>query len=75
MYGEDSRLMYDLADQGGEICSLRFDLTVPFARWLAMNNVSQIKRTSLPAVRRDQPGADFASSTNAISTLRASTTP
>jgi histidyl-tRNA synthetase len=43
-YGENARLMYDLADQGGVICSLRFDLTVPFARWLAMNNVSQIKR-------------------------------
>ncbi len=31
-YGEDSRLIYDLQDQGGEICSLRYDLTVPFAR-------------------------------------------
>jgi histidyl-tRNA synthetase len=48
--------MYDLADQGGEICSLRFDLTVPFARWLAMNNVSQIKRYQIAKVyRRDQP--------------------
>ncbi|KAK0117514.1 Cytoplasmic and mitochondrial histidine tRNA synthetase [Cadophora gregata] len=55
-YGEDARLMYDLADQGGEICSLRFDLTVPFARWLAMNNVSQIKRYQIAKVyRRDQP--------------------
>ncbi|KAF3491817.1 histidyl-tRNA synthetase [Arthroderma uncinatum] len=36
-YGEDSKLIYDLQDQGGEICSLRYDLTVPFARWLAMN--------------------------------------
>lgn len=48
--------MYDLADQGGEICSLRFDLTVPFARWLAMNNTSQIKRYQISKVyRRDQP--------------------
>lgn len=31
-YGEDSRLIYDLDDQGGERCSLRYDLTVPFAR-------------------------------------------
>ena len=31
-YGEDSKLIYDLADQGGEICALRYDLTVPFAR-------------------------------------------
>jgi len=27
-YGEDSKLIYDLADQGGEILSLRYDLTV-----------------------------------------------
>lgn len=27
-YGEDSKLIYDLADQGGEECSLRYDLTV-----------------------------------------------
>ncbi|KAL3419014.1 histidyl-tRNA synthetase [Phlyctema vagabunda] len=56
-YGEDSKLIYDLADQGGEICSLRYDLTVPFARWLAMNrDVQQIKRYHIAKVyRRDQP--------------------
>lgn len=56
-YGEDSRLIYDLQDQGGELCSLRYDLTVPFARWLAMNsNVPQIKRYQIAKVyRRDQP--------------------
>ena len=32
-YGEDSKLIYDLADQGGELLSLRYDLTVPFARY------------------------------------------
>lgn len=37
-YGEDSKLIYNLADQGGELCSLRYDPTVPFARWLAMNS-------------------------------------
>lgn len=48
--------MYDLEDQGGELCSLRFDLTVPFARWLAMNNIQQVKRYQLAKVyRRDQP--------------------
>jgi histidyl-tRNA synthetase len=31
-YGEDSRLIYHLVDQGGEICSLRYDLTIPFVR-------------------------------------------
>ncbi|KAL2144169.1 hypothetical protein VTI28DRAFT_9544 [Corynascus sepedonium] len=56
-YGEDSKLIYDLADQGGELCSLRYDLTVPFARYLAMNkNVTQIKRYHIAKVyRRDQP--------------------
>ena len=60
-YGEDSKLIYDLADQvritvlllrwmklgswmqGGEILSLRYDLTVPFARYVAQNKIKQIK--------------------------------
>jgi histidyl-tRNA synthetase len=55
-YGEDSKLIYDLADQGGEICSLRYDLTVPFARFLAQNATQNIKRYHIAKVyRRDQP--------------------
>ncbi|KAL4867579.1 hypothetical protein BDV12DRAFT_119375 [Aspergillus spectabilis] len=56
-YGEDSKLIYDLADQGGEDCALRYDLTVPLARWLAMNSsVQHIKRYHIAKVyRRDQP--------------------
>ncbi|KAJ1670746.1 Cytoplasmic and mitochondrial histidine tRNA synthetase, partial [Spiromyces aspiralis] len=55
-YGEDSKLIYDLKDQGGEECSLRYDLTVPFARYLAMNGVSKMKRYHIAKVyRRDQP--------------------
>jgi len=56
-YGEDSKLIYDLADQGGELCSLRYDLTVPFARYLAMNSqIQSIKRYQIAKVyRRDQP--------------------
>jgi len=85
-YGEDAKLIYDLQDQGGEACSLRFDLTgesrsvviqnqrlnrfhqfiakrkgltkqtVPFSRWLAMNNVTHVKRYHIAKVyRRDQP--------------------
>ncbi|KAF7722149.1 Cytoplasmic and mitochondrial histidine tRNA synthetase [Apophysomyces ossiformis] len=57
-YGEDSKLIYDLADQGGEECSLRYDLTVPFARFLAMNGkeYQNIKRYHIAKVyRRDQP--------------------
>ncbi|XP_058097409.1 histidine--tRNA ligase, cytoplasmic [Magnolia sinica] len=55
-YGEDSKLIYDLADQGGEICSLRYDLTVPFARYLAMYNINTFKRYQIAKVyRRDNP--------------------
>ncbi|KAL0081204.1 histidyl-tRNA synthetase [Phycomyces blakesleeanus] len=57
-YGEDSKLIYDLAYQGGEECSLRYDLTVPFARFLAMNGKEypSIKRYQIAKVyRRDQP--------------------
>lgn len=56
-YGEDSKLIYDLQDQGGELCSLRYDLTVPFARFLAMNKtIKNIKRYQIAKVyRRDQP--------------------
>ena len=55
-YGEDSKLIYDLADQGGEITALRYDLTVPFARYLAMNKIASIKRYQIGKVyRRDNP--------------------
>ncbi|RWS31800.1 histidine--tRNA ligase: cytoplasmic-like protein [Leptotrombidium deliense] len=55
-YGEDSKLIYDLADQGGEILSLRYDLTVPFARYLAQNKVGNLKRYQIGKVyRRDNP--------------------
>uniref|UniRef100_A0A646QFZ5 histidine--tRNA ligase n=1 Tax=Hemiscolopendra marginata TaxID=943146 RepID=A0A646QFZ5_9MYRI len=55
-YGEDSKLIYDLEDQGGEITSLRYDLTVPFARYVAMNKISNIKRYHIGKVyRRDKP--------------------
>lgn len=55
-YGEDSKLIYNLEDQGGELSSLRYDLTVPFARYVAMNNIQSIKRYHIAKVyRRDQP--------------------
>ncbi|XP_046671866.1 histidine--tRNA ligase isoform X2 [Homalodisca vitripennis] len=55
-YGEDSKLIYDLADQGGELLSLRYDLTVPFARYLAMSKITNIKRYHIAKVyRRDNP--------------------
>lgn len=55
-YGEDSKLIYNLEDQGGELTSLRYDLTVPFARFVACNSISSIKRYHIAKVyRRDQP--------------------
>jgi len=57
-YGENSKLIYDLQDQGGEQLSLRYDLTVPFARYLATNpkGVTNMKRLHIAKVyRRDQP--------------------
>ncbi|VEL15307.1 unnamed protein product, partial [Protopolystoma xenopodis] len=55
-YGEDSKLIYDLQDQGGELLSLRYDLTVPFARYVAMNKIKNIKRYQIGKVyRRDNP--------------------
>jgi histidyl-tRNA synthetase len=55
-YGEDSKLIYDLADQQGELLSLRYDLTVPFSRYLAMHKITNLKRYQIGKVyRRDQP--------------------
>lgn len=56
-YGEEGgKLIYDLADQGGELLSLRYDLTVPFARFLALHGVDALKRYHIARVyRRDNP--------------------
>jgi len=55
-YGEESKLIYDLQDQGGELLSLRYDLTVPFARYMAVNPFNSIKRYHIGKVyRRDAP--------------------
>ncbi|EIN14323.1 hypothetical protein PUNSTDRAFT_129962 [Punctularia strigosozonata HHB-11173 SS5] len=57
-YGEDSKLIYDLKDQGGEELALRYDHTVPLARYLAMGGsaITQAKLWQLSKVyRRDQP--------------------
>ena len=56
-YGEEGgKLVYKLEDQGGELLSLRYDLTVPFARYLAMNKLKSLKRYHIAKVyRRDQP--------------------
>ncbi|MES1918026.1 hypothetical protein MHBO_000056 [Bonamia ostreae] len=55
-YGEDSKLIYDLKEQGGEPLSLRYDLTVPFARYAAMRGLKEMKRYHIGKVyRRDAP--------------------
>lgn len=40
------------ADQGGELLSLRYDLTVPFARFIALHGVTHIKRYHIARVYR-----------------------
>lgn len=37
-YGEDEKLIYKFADRGGRNLALRYDLTVPLARYVATNN-------------------------------------
>mmetsp|Transcript_15190 Transcript_15190/g.11047 ORF Transcript_15190/g.11047 Transcript_15190/m.11047 type:complete len:104 (+) Transcript_15190:106-417(+) len=55
-YGEQQKLIYELQDQGGEMLALRYDLTVPFCRFLATHNLTKIKRFHIGKVyRRDQP--------------------
>ncbi|KAG6380621.1 histidyl-tRNA synthetase [Boletus reticuloceps] len=56
-YGEDSKLIFDLMDQGGEQLALRYDHTVPLARYLAMSGATvQGKIWQVGKVyRRDSP--------------------
>ncbi|KAJ7697546.1 histidyl-tRNA synthetase [Mycena metata] len=57
-YGEDAKLIFDLMDQGGEQLALRYDHTVPLARYLAMAgaNNTQSKLWQVGKVyRRDNP--------------------
>ncbi|KAJ6606804.1 histidyl-tRNA synthetase, partial [Mycena sp. CBHHK59/15] len=57
-YGEDAKLIFDLMDQGGEQLALRYDHTVPLARYLAMTGVTntQSKLWQVGKVyRRDSP--------------------
>ena len=57
-YGEDAKLIFDLQDQGGEQLALRYDHTVPLARYLAMlgGTMTQHKLWQIGKVyRRDNP--------------------
>jgi hypothetical protein len=49
-YGEDSKLIYDLVDQGGELCALRYNLTVLLAQWLAMTGTRNVKRWQIAKI-------------------------
>lgn len=53
-YGEDEKLVYTLTDKGGRKLALRYDLTVPLARFVA-NNIGLLK----PTFRRYQIGQSF----------------
>lgn len=56
-YGEDSKLIYDLQDQGGELCSLRYDLTVRFsalALWDELSHAYCIYAGTLCSVSRHE---------------------
>jgi len=57
-YGEDAKLIYNLEThaESHEQLSLRYDLTVPFARFVAQNKIQNIKRYHVAKVyRKDQP--------------------
>lgn len=56
-YGEESKLIYNLEDQGGELLSLRYDLTVPFARYLATSGEAKLKRYQISKVYRRESGS------------------
>lgn len=57
-YGDEAetKLVYKLEDQGGELLSLRYDLTVPLMRYVSENRIKSLRRWSIGKVyRRDQP--------------------
>ena len=57
-YGEEAetKLIYKLADQGGEDLSLRYDLTIPFVRYIKEHGIKKMRRYSIGKVyRRNQP--------------------
>lgn len=57
-YGENGKLVYDLEDQGQKL-SLRYDLTVPLARYCAQHNVTNLRRMQVAEVfRRDSPAIE-----------------
>lgn len=59
-YGEEAKLIYRLkpspTDEGDDELALRYDLTVPFARYLVQNRLVAMKRYQIGKVfRLDEP--------------------
>ncbi len=57
-YGEeaDTKLIYNIEANGGEDLTLRYDLTVPFVRYVKENAIQKMRRWTIGKVyRRDQP--------------------
>jgi histidyl-tRNA synthetase len=61
-YGDDAKLIFELKDSESpedsekESLCLRYDLTVPLARYLAQNNIVKLRRYQIAKVfRKDQP--------------------
>jgi histidine ammonia-lyase len=59
-YGDESqKLVFDLNYETGANCTMRFDLTVPFARYMAQNNLKTLRRFQFgPVFRRDNPSLE-----------------
>lgn len=54
-YGDESKSIYDLNDHDGERLALRYDLTVPLARFMMSSKITNIKRYHIGKVyRRDK---------------------
>ena len=56
-YGDEaSKLIFNLVEHGSDALSLRYDLTVPLARFIAQHSVEKLRRFQLGNVfRRDRP--------------------
>jgi histidyl-tRNA synthetase len=57
-YGEEAenKLVYNIEENGGESLTLRYDLTVPFIRYIKENKIDKMRRYAIGKVyRRDQP--------------------
>jgi len=55
-YGDEEKLIYEIEDNGGHKLALRYDLTIPFIRWILENKIKKVRRYSIGKVyRRDNP--------------------